>query len=111
MMKGLSDYYGILESAGPFLTPAESWRLNEAVYLCCANYTWLADWAMRSGHVRYNVVLKHHMFCHVPEVTEMTLNPRLVSTYMEESFISQGLPATSNVFLASHRFGYPRRYW
>ena len=90
MMKGLADYYNILASAGDLLSAAEIFRLDEAVYMCTASYVWLAAWAVRSGLVRYNIVSKHHYFCHLPDISANTVNPRLVSTYVEESLVAQG---------------------
>ena len=90
MMAGLVDYYSILSSAGTFLTQDELRRFDIAVYQVLSNYAFLANWSMTSGLVRYNIVMKHHMMAHLPSMARMGgVNPRLLSTYTEESFISQ----------------------
>ena len=89
-MAGLSEFYQVLAGASHFLSEAECKTLDEATYKCLANYAWLAHWHMCRGNCRYNIVHKHHVMMHIPQMARFSVNPRLVSTYMEESFIGQG---------------------
>jgi hypothetical protein len=90
MMASLADSYRILQGAGMFLKPHELEAFDIAVYQCLANYQLLAHCSMSAGLVRYNVVQKHHMLAHIPQFARSSVNPRLVATYSEESFVGQG---------------------
>ena len=88
-MDGLSAFYAVLQDSGTFLDESQQQDLDSAVYQCLANYSKLAHLAMMSGQVRWNIVQKHHMMAHIPTFAKI-INPRMVSTYVEESFIAQG---------------------
>ena len=90
MVAGLRDFYNVLQGAGDFLDEQELRVLDTSVYECLANYTFLAHHAMQHGQVRYNVVHKHHMMNHLVGFARASVNPRLVATYTEESFVGQG---------------------
>ena len=91
MMSALGDFYNILNSAGVFLTEAENIAFDRAVYDCLCNYSFLARDAMERGLVRWNIVQKHHMMAHFPEIVRQSINPRLLATHIEESFFRQGM--------------------
>ena len=91
MMASLVDTYTILGSSDTFLPEHSLAALDTAVYDCLSNYCFLAHVAMTSGQVRYNVVQKHHMMCHVPGHVRKSINARLTSAYTEESFVGQGM--------------------
>ena len=87
MMKSLHDYMCITSSAGTFLTALERTAIKKAVHEHLINYTYLAGVAMRAGSMMYNVVSKHHYFAHLGDEV---LNPRMLSTYQEESMVGTG---------------------
>ena len=90
MMSALGDFYNILNSADAFLTDQQNIAFDRAVYECLCNYQLLARDAMDRGQVRWNIIQKHHMMAHLPEIARQSVNPRYVSTYVEESFVGQG---------------------
>ena len=86
MAESLESYYVVIRTAGVFLTDAEQQQLNQAVYNHLVNYSYLALKCMNQGVVRYNVVVKHHYFAHMPMVAQ-SCNPKFLHTYAEESFV------------------------
>jgi hypothetical protein len=89
MIDALVEMYSLVETCGFFFTEAQLTALDASVYTILSNYAYLADHHLRLGNVRYNIVNKHHYLAHIPE-RAASLNPGKVSTYVEESFVSQG---------------------
>ena len=89
MMDGLADFYNVMLASDVFLTETQLRALDDSVYQRLANYSKQAYIAMSAGQVRYNIVQKHHMMAHIPFFAR-NINPRMVATHVEESFIAQG---------------------
>lgn len=89
MLKSLVTIYKVVESAELFLEPDELHSFRLAVHSVCSNYGYLARAHMEAGRLRYNLVFKHHYLQHLCD-TAATINPLRISTYTEESFVSQG---------------------
>lgn len=86
MMGGLRRFQQSAASGPMFLSKGERQVVRDSVEEFCQNYCLLASLAMRRGEVLFNVTLKHHMFHHMAEQSR-NINPRVLHTYSEESFV------------------------
>jgi hypothetical protein len=89
LWRGMFTVYRVLETGGLFLSAKDLADLQSAIQTVCATYAYLAHHHMEAGRVRYNLTFKHHYLHHL-SVNAETCNPYHLSTYTEESFVSQG---------------------